>query len=341
MSPDLLPCATTPVVPARGGVVEVGGRSVPLADLLAGCLRMVAGEGTDDAELAEAQRAFLTGGLGALAPPAEERRWVQVGLSPAVECSASLYGALHDLARELLDEGVATGFFFMHKHPGLRVRFEAPPGGRDALRERVTRWGRDLAARGATSAVVPAVYEAEAGLFGGRESLRYVHELFAADSLAWLGVHRRGGGREAPVWAVSLAMIRAVLDGLAVVGWEDRDVWDRVRSEAGRRLPEQVRGQAGLDAAVRGIRHLWHDQDRLVESLPDWARRVVADHRERAVEVCGRWRAEYFDGHDTGAGPRHAAAFTIVFHWNRAALSAERQVLLAEALGTPVEPGRG
>ncbi|GAA1315620.1 thiopeptide-type bacteriocin biosynthesis protein [Saccharothrix xinjiangensis] len=317
----------------------MGERSVPLADLLAGCLRMIEGNdpGPADPELAEAQRAFLAAGLGALAAPARERRWVQVGLSPAPEHRAPLCGELHDFARDLLDGGAATAFFFMHKEPGLRVRFQAPPGGREALRERVLRWADRLAAGGVTRTVVPAVYEAEAGLFGGRSSMPYAHELFTADSLAWLRVHHRGG---VPAWVVSLAMVRAVLDGLSVVGWEDRDVWDRVRSEAGRRLPDGVGGQPGLDTAVRGIRLLWQDQDRLVGSLPDWARQVVARHRERALDVGARWRAGFFDGRDTGAGPRHALAFHVVFHWNRAALSAERQMLLAEALGTS-EPGRG
>lgn len=334
MSPDLLSRASARGAPPRAAAVPVGERSVPLADLLTGCLRMLDGNvpGPADPELVEAQRAFLAAGLGALATPAGERRWVQVGLSPARGHRAPLCGELHDFARGLLDGGAATAFFFMHKAPGLRVRFQAPPGGREALRERVLRWADRLAAGGVTTTVASAVYEAEAGLFGGRSSMPYAHELFTADSLAWLRVHHRGG---APAWAVSLAMVRAVLDGLSVVGWEDRDVWDRVRSEAGRRLPGGVSGQAGFDAAVRGIRLLWQDQDRLVGSLPDWARHVVARHRERALDIGARWRAGFFDDHDTGAGPRHAIAFHVVFHWNRGALSAERQVLLTEALGTP------
>ncbi|WP_367128703.1 thiopeptide-type bacteriocin biosynthesis protein [Saccharothrix sp. HUAS TT1] len=307
--------------------VPVGERWVSLADLLAGRLA--------DAESAEAREAFLTAGVAALAQPVAERRWVQVGLSPVNGRDPALYGSLHDFATGLLAAGIATGFFFMHKPPGLRVRFQAPPDGREALRGRVLSWADGLAAGGVTTAVVPAAYEAEAGLFGGRTSMRHAHELFTADSLAWLRVHRRADAREAPAWAISLPMVRAALDGLGILGWEDRDVWDRVRCEAGRRLPEPARAQPGLDVAVRGIRDLWRDQDRLVGSLPGWARDVVAWHRERALEVGRRWRSEFFDGHGAGPGPRHAAAFHVVFHWNRAALSGERQVLVAEALGTP------
>ncbi|WP_447002275.1 thiopeptide-type bacteriocin biosynthesis protein [Saccharothrix isguenensis] len=330
--------------PPSAVVVPVGGRLVALADVLAGCQWALDGRGQDpepaDPELAEARSAFLAAGLAALRRPPDEHRWVQVGLAPAIPRDPALYGALHDFAVALLADGGATGFFFMHKPPGLRVRFQAPPGGREALAARVLSWADGLTAGGVTREVVPAAYEAEAGLFGGRASLRYAHELFTADSVAWLRVHRRTDAREAPAWAVSLLMARAVLDGLGIVGWEDRDVWDRVRCEAGRRLPDAVRGQAGLAAAVGGLRELWHDQARLAGSLPGWARDVVVRHRECALEVGGRWRAEFFDGYGGGPGPRHAAAFHVVFHWNRAALSGERQVLLAEALGTP-EPDRG
>jgi thiopeptide-type bacteriocin biosynthesis protein len=346
MSPGLLSVAETPLDPPRGAVVAVGDRAVPLADLLAGCLRMAdsgdtaqADQAAADPDLAEAQRVFLAAGLAALVRPAAERAWVQVGLSPALPRDPALYGALHDLAATLLADGVATGFFFMHKRPGARVRFQAPSGGREALRARVLDWATHLAARGMVTAVEPAVYEAEAGLFGGRDSMRYAHDLFTADSLAWLRVHRRADAAGAPAWALSLLMARAVLDGLGIAGWEDRDVWDRVRAEAGRRLPDQARGQAGLDVAVRGIRGLWQDQDRLRAALPDWARAIAAEYRERAMDICARWRTEFFDRHDTGPGPRHAAAFHLVFHWNRGALSGERQMLLAEALGTP-EPHR-
>ena len=219
-------------VPASSGAVAVpvGDRVVALADLLAAH--------PADEELADAREAFLAAGIATLAQPAEERRWVQVGLSRADRHGPALYGVLHDFATGLLAAGVATGFFFMHKPPGLRARFQAPPGGREALRGRVLSWADGLAAGGVTTAVVPAAYEAEAGLFGGRASMRHAHELFTADSLAWLRVHRRADAREAPAWAISLPMVRAVLDGLDVLGWEDRDVWDRVRCEAGRRTPE-------------------------------------------------------------------------------------------------------
>ncbi|MCP2258759.1 thiopeptide-type bacteriocin biosynthesis domain-containing protein [Streptoalloteichus tenebrarius] len=322
---------------AHDSAVPVGERELSLTDFLAGCLDTARGSGPCDAELADAHRAFLAAGMAALRAGAEQREWTQVGLAARPDAQTVLPGLVADTARELLDHGLAVNFFFMHKPPGLRVRFQAAPGRFPELRRRVLGWAEELRARGTAQTVLPAVYEPETPLFGGPVSMRHVHELFTADSLAWLEVHRHADAREdlAPPWAMSLLLLRAVFDGLEIVGWEHRDVWHRVQWETGRRFPAEARSVSGLATAAEGIRRMWERPDALLRRLPPWAQRVAERHRAAALDIGHRWRAEYFHTVGADVGPRRAAAFYVVFHWNRGRLSAARQSLLAEALASP------
>jgi thiopeptide-type bacteriocin biosynthesis protein len=171
--------------------------------------------------------------------------WLHYGVVPVIGQHGALYGALRSAAVELLGGGHAHEFFFLHKPPGLRVRFQ-PAGDSLAqlegdLERRLHDWRRD----GLVDSWRGGAYEPEEYLFGGPVSMRSVHRVFTADSLAWLDFHSAGheGGnrRPGPAWAVSLLMVRALLDALAIIGWEDLDVWDRLRWQAGRRLTDDAR----------------------------------------------------------------------------------------------------
>jgi thiopeptide-type bacteriocin biosynthesis protein len=280
---------------------------------------------------AAARRTFLAAGLRALR---DERRpdsgWTQVNVTPdGARAWPALYRRLADTARELTGSGAADDFFFLHKPPGLRVRFHAPgPAGAAALREELVRLlDRE---RGGWAPPVPAVYEPETYLFGGDRSMECVHRLYTADSLAWLDHHT--GTRPPADWRVSLTLLRAVLDGLGVVGWEHRGVWQAVREETGRRLAGGLRG-TDRERAAAGVRAYWEqsDQGRLEELPAAWRARVAA-HRDALRAAAERWRTGYFESGEARIGPRRAAAHWVVFHWNRGRFSAARQGLLTEAL---------
>lgn len=285
----------------------------------------------DDAAYAAARRTFLAAGLRALR---EGRRpdggWVQLNVAPGgAGAWPALYRRLADTARELTGAGAADDFFFVHKPPGLRVRFHAPgPDGAAALRERlVPLFG---GARDGWAPPVPAVYEPETYLFGGDRSMEHVHRLHTADSRAWLDHHT--GVRPPADWRVSLTLLRAVLDGLGVVGWEHRGVWRALREEAGRRLAGGERG-ADRERAAAGIRAYWEQSDRArLEALPTAWRARTAAHRDALRAAAEQWRTGYFESGEARIGPRRAAAHWVVFHWNRGRFSTARQGLLTEAL---------
>ncbi|MET9077312.1 thiopeptide-type bacteriocin biosynthesis protein [Streptomyces sp. NPDC004232] len=305
-------------------------------NLLADCLRDARGIslGTlpdigDGPAYAAARRTFLTAGLSALRAAVPETGWVQVNLAPGRAAWRPTYRCVADTARDLIASGTVRSFFFMHKPPGLRVRFEAREPEHGLLRTELLHRFEGL--YGQTAAPVCAVYEPETYLFGGPPSMRLVHELFTADSLAWLDHHTGDGTGELADWRLSLALLAELLDGLGIVGWEHRGVWEVVRDDTGRRLG------TGLDEdaqrAVVGIRDAWQAGPRtLLAPLPAARRAAVEAHAEALRRGAERWRTAYFESGGAVVGPRRAAAYYVIFHWNRGRLSLARQSLLTHAL---------
>ncbi|MFD4252847.1 thiopeptide-type bacteriocin biosynthesis protein [Amycolatopsis thermoflava] len=296
--------------------VRLREKSVPMRDFLTDCVSALS-EGRTSRELTT----FLTAGAAALA--AEEDRWVQWGLeTPDLP---ELHGAIAALARDWLWQQTIDDFFVMHKPPGLRLRLAPAPGQAEhveaLLRKRIRLW-QDI---GLVTRAVPSVYEPEAHLFGGPASMAWAHRLFTVDSLTWLDHHTRPSG--CPPWALSMLMLRGVFDGLRIAGWEDRDVWARVR-ETGRRHPEPV----DTAVAAAGLRRWWNHPDELAATVPGPARRLAERHAEEVRPLLDGWWAHYFTADGARVGPREAACYYVVFHWNRGKLSFGRQVLIAESL---------
>ena len=308
-------------------------------DFLAACARSFEpGEPPMEEAFTLARDALLAGGLPAVRALSSGSTWLQLGVAVPPGRGVAFYQELSRAAVALLDG--AENFFFMHKPPGFRIRFEVTAARRATVLNALTDWADGCRAAGMVASVTPARYEPEAHLFGGPVSMRSVHRLFTADSLAWLGYHALTGGAAppGPDWAFSLAVLRGLFDALGVVGWEDRDVWHRVRTATGRRLPPGHLAVEGFGAAATSLRRLWTDPARLRAQLSPQA----VDHLTRCTAAMAeegpRWQRDYFATPDAYVGPREAAAFFAVYHWNRGGLSMARQCMLAEALAGPMEP---
>ena len=270
---------------------------------------------------------FVAAGLAALAQGEHNHRWLQFGLAPLGGHLPAVHARLLELACRLLRDGAATNFFFMHKPPGVRVRFETAPERRDALAEAVEAEFADWTVH--LGQVSLGRYEPEAELFGGPTSMRYVHSLFTADSLAWLaysGLPVRG-----PAWVFSLAMVREMLSGLRIAGWEDLNVWERIRRQAHRGIPAGF-DQDKVAPVTAAMRSLWADPDLLHETLGPDVAKLADTHGPKIREAARQWDAGCFAIGDSVIGPREAAAFATIFHWNRGLLPAVAQALITGAL---------
>ncbi|MFJ2895807.1 thiopeptide-type bacteriocin biosynthesis protein [Streptomyces sp. NPDC087218] len=263
-----------------------------------------------------------------------EASWVQVNLTPQPRSWPRLYDRLAGTARDFLDAGLAQEFFFMHKPPGLRVRFQAP-GSADVAPLRTELLGRIKEFDGLAAPPMCAVYEPESYLFGGPAAMPGVHEVFTADSLAWLDRHARrtdDEGHTVADWRLSLVLLHELLDGLHIVGWEHRGVWDAVRTDTGRSFSGGLQDDA-LRRAAHGIRAHWErPRAQWSDGLPDVWRAWQEQHGAAVRRAADHWRTGYFESGEAVRGPRRAAAHAVIFHWNRGRLSLARQSLLTEAL---------
>ncbi|WP_016907884.1 thiopeptide-type bacteriocin biosynthesis protein [Streptomyces xiaopingdaonensis] len=287
----------------------------------------------------EARRAFLSAGLAALRNEQYGARWVQLNLSPAPGRLPELYAALAASAHALLADGRARSFYFMHKEPGLRVRFEAGECSAAVLRKEVE---ERLPEGPLALQPVSVRYEPEAYLFGGPQSMPYVHRLFTADSLAWLDHHGRCPGPPAlSTWRLSLLLLREAFDGLGIVGWEHRGVWEAIQHETGRTaasVPEADQERHGR--ALAGITAYWRlPRRQALAELPGEERTALEAQLDAAHEAGEEWRKGYFEAGSATVGPRLAAAFHTIFLWNRGRLALSTQRLLTEALAWDAPSG--
>ncbi|MEV7682642.1 thiopeptide-type bacteriocin biosynthesis protein [Streptomyces sp. NPDC088341] len=272
---------------------------------------------------------------------------MQFNLSPAEGERRDLYADLAVTAREFLAEGGVRNVFFMHKEPGLRVRFQLSQARAEAAREALGR--RVSRLPGLRAAPVGAVYEPESYLFGGPGSMPFAHDLFTLDSLAWLDHHVDTADADAdadadigtaPVagWRWSLLVLREMFAGLGIAGWEHRGVWETVRSDTGRRLGGQQVADARVQRAAEGIRAQWvMPRAQALAVFPVERAGALVRHLDAVGEAARRWRTGWFEAgaaaeRPVPLGPRQAVAYVTVFHWNRGLVSWARQSLIAEAL---------
>ncbi|MFD3492685.1 lantibiotic dehydratase C-terminal domain-containing protein [Streptomyces sp. NPDC058690] len=275
--------------------------------------------------------------------------WVDIGLTlPTYPPSPEIYQRLLDETQRLQVTGHAGLCLFIHKPPGLRWRIDAPDEAPLAeLREAATAAAARIVG---ADRVRSAVYEPQQALFGGERSMRFVHRTWSADSLLWMRWHAQiPHPSPARRWDLSFKVLAHVFTQLGVVGWEDREVWDCVSEDTGRRLAEHEWTRPEVAALAGSLRSHWdtiwraaaHQHRTAGTAVPDDALREFVHH---TGPVLADWHAQCLTNPVARhpLTPRRAAAYWTVFHWNRAGLTSAQQALAAQTLaGRAMSPPTG
>jgi thiopeptide-type bacteriocin biosynthesis protein len=276
-------------------------------------------------DLADAAQAYHAAGVIAL-EQREIARWLQVRVHPSRQHPPEL--ALATVVGPRLDSltasGASSGWWYMNKPPGWRIRLRNIPAGPAG------KLFDDLAAAGAITAWSPALYEPETAAFGGTAGMDIAHDLFCADTIGILAYMRRDrpplGRRE-----VSVLLIGAMLSAAGLDWHEHGDVFARVAAMR----PEPPPGTAGPAAQLAG-------QFRTLLAMP------TAAFLSEDGTAAARWHAGFTDAGrrladasscgSLSRGLRAVIAHGVIFHWNRLGLPAAAQAILARAAASACLP---
>jgi hypothetical protein len=255
--------------------------------------------------------------------------WLQHDIA-VKQYAPELYGVLAGAATALRATNAVDDFQFSHKPPGLSLRMRPRPGREREVAAGFQRAIDHLAGLDIVAGWRPAVSQPDDRRLGGPVSANSANRLFAADSQAWLEFHQATalspGGMT--TWAMSLLMIRAVLDGLRITTCQEKEVWDRL----GLSMPEDTLTDSTIDRMVVAVWNGWAAPGSLLGHLPTNVRPILDAFRCEAADIGRQWTSDYFTAPGAAVSRPQAAAITVSQHWNRGRLPFIHQALITHAL---------
>lgn len=277
------------------------------------------------------RKRFINAGRIALEALTESEGWTQINISLPAGPSPRLYSQISSLFETALAGGTAINAFFVHKPPGMRVRVQAAGKDCSTLAETLQAAGERFRQQNLVTDFWPEIYEPETALFGGAVSMGFVHKLFTIDTRFWLAQHARGASAMENMVAAML-LFRSFLASFGIVDWEDLGVWEKVRDRTGRAIGNGEATLRIISTVGTQIVHLWNTPSDATASLSAATREAMEQAIRGIGEVGAAWRNTSFHVAAPGLSHRAAAALYAIFLFNRAGLSIERQMILAETL---------
>jgi thiopeptide-type bacteriocin biosynthesis protein len=290
-------------------------------------------EGIDPADLTDAIEIYRRAGRHALEQQAASGWWqVYIQFTDWHTAEQVVADHLAPLLHCAEQDGVASGWWFMRKHPCWRLRIQPGSAGR-TMRTSLGTAFDELTADGRIASWWPGIYEAETAAFGGDAGTDLAHELFREDSRAIMKLVREGGvglGRR----ELSLLLCSTLMRAAGLEWYEQGDVWHRVALER----PRAADVPASKLAAMAGeLTQLMH-----ADVTPDGPLLGTDGPLASATEWAGAFRRA---GRTLGAaaragtlqrGLREILSYLVIFHWNRLGLPARTQSILACAARTAI-----
>ena len=243
-----------------------------------------------------------------------------------LEWLAFVSSDLLDRVRSWIDGGLADRFYFLHKPPGMRLRFRAR---REQLLPEIESFLDEKAAAGALDRWRHRLYDSETHRFGGEIGIDIAHEFFTAESLLVLGYLRaslRGDARLSRQ-QISLFLLLELFERVVEGRWELWDIWCKM--ELVDRIPPlsaEVLATARLEAERAGsaVGSLLRDRDEVLATAAPIERELLDVFRPQVERVADRLRTARDDG-QLLYGLRSILPSWVVFHWNRMGFSSAEQ----------------
>lgn len=319
-------------------ILTIGNEKISLQSFIAKCAESFSNPEPvtlKNKELIRIRDLFVEGGIKALFNPGYPEHWIQFGITLGEnKYIKTLFQQLYELVFEFINKDSIDNFFYMYKLPGLRIRFQIKPVNKLEIMDAISTHLKKWVSKKYIVDFVPGIYEPESHLFGGELSMPYVHKLFTADSLAFLKyrtlvLNRKITDQE---WLLSLTLLKHFFSQLGISGWEDIDVWDRVRKKTFRSVPDEMIRLPDFQTAASEIKSHWEQIDLVTSTFSQATKKIVEEYTSYMEPVIVTWKKNYFETTNAYIGIREAAAFFTIFHWNRAGISFARQCIITEAL---------
>lgn len=264
--------------------------------------------GLSSGQLAELVERFVNAGVGALVESPPFPGWLQLGVSFKPRASPARFGeALRRAVLRWQGRGALGRFFFMHKPPGMRLRFETSP----LTLQTMESW---LLRQPAVAKVERSIYLAEEFQFGGAMGANVAHDFHAADSLLALKAidreHR--GVISASAEVLSLLIVSDLVRRMTDDAWEAWDLWKRMeitgrRPKVGRALAKEMAElvRPFVTESETVLRHIAPAERALL--------RTAYENNQRTAVAMRRLAAH----NQLLFHVREIIPFWIIFHWNR------------------------
>ena len=262
--------------------------------------------------------------------------WVQIDLDTGQRQGTVLLdsGFLHAIA-EWRRAGVLQRFFFVHKPPGVRLRFlGASPDLSGLLRQ----WF-NVALPGSWRF---GCYEPERYQFGGTVGLDITHEFFTVESIAVLAYRdclQRGRARIGP-YEFSILLLDRCFREVVSDDWELWDLWCH-HCLTGRLCQQDLQLDAQDLAGLRDLRAevlpLLRVPGVRAGKFSTAEERLWSDYESSVDTPAARMRCAAANG-ELLWGARQILPFWAVFHWNRMAFDFAQQRGLARLMVRVLHP---
>jgi thiopeptide-type bacteriocin biosynthesis protein len=225
-----------------------------------------------------------------------------------------------------IDGGLADRFYFLHKPPGMHLRFRAQCG---RLVPQIAAFLDETAAAHGLERWHHSVYDCETSRFGGEVGMDIAHDFFTAESLLVLGYLRAYIRDEARLSRpqISLFLLLELFERLVDGRWELWDVWckmelvDRIPPLSPRVLAD---ARVEADRASSVVGPLLSDRIGLLETAGPVERELVKTFQPQVQRIARRLLIARDEG-KLLYGLRSILPSWAVFHWNRMGFSGEEQ----------------